>query len=306
VASINKRIYVKAILRQDKAVRISALDLKVPGLIVTYTPEEVLIETDYGESLSAVAYLNKAIQIVSKYLDTFKGVDIEVKSEMPVGAGLGTSAAVSVATVAAYSYAMGYELTKKEIAKLGWQVEKEVQGIASPMDTAISTYGGFIRIQLFGKDKYDIKPIATTADLPIVIGYVERQAKTKDMVEQVKKLKDRYPDVVDGIMDLIGAITDEAEKVLRDNDLVRLGELMNMNHGLLDALGVSTKKLSEMVYAARSAGALGAKLTGAGGGGCVIALSPEKQEAVEVAMNLYGSMTLKTDLGAEGIVIKKV
>jgi mevalonate kinase len=297
---------VKAILRQDKAVRISALDLKVPGLIVTYTPEEVLIETDYGESLSAVAYLNKAIQIVSKYLDTFKGVDIEVKSEMPVGAGLGTSAAVSVATVAAYSYAMGYELTKKEIAKLGWQVEKEVQGIASPMDTAISTYGGFIRIQLFGKDKYDIKPIATTADLPIVIGYVERQAKTKDMVEQVKKLKDRYPDVVDGIMDLIGAITDEAEKVLRDNDLVRLGELMNMNHGLLDALGVSTKKLSEMVYAARSAGALGAKLTGAGGGGCVIALSPEKQEAVEVAMNLYGSMTLKTDLGAEGIVIKKV
>ncbi|MEM2055368.1 MAG: mevalonate kinase, partial [Sulfolobales archaeon] len=84
-----------------------------------------------------------------------------------------------------------------------------------------------------------------------------------------------------------------------------LGLLMNLNHGLLDSLGVSTRKLNEVVYAARSSGALGAKLTGAGGGGCVIALSqPEKLETVETVMKFLSDFTMKTSLGSEGIKVK--
>jgi len=143
-------------------------------------------------------------------------------------------------------------------------------------------------------------------ELPIVIGYVERTATTKEMVEMVKKLKERYPDLVDGIMKEIGAVTLEAEKALLKRDLEKVGELMNINHGLLDSLGVSNYSLNEIVYVARAAGALGSKLTGAGGGGAVIALAPNIQERVEVAMKLHSTMTLKTRVAVGGVAVKEL
>ena len=302
VSSIDRRVYVRAEARSDNEVKIYAKDLRIPGVIVTYRHGEVIVETDYGKTLSAIAYIEKALEITSRYLGTRKGVNLEVTSEMPVGAGLGTSAAVSVATIAAYAKVLGHELSKEEIARLGWQVEKEVQGIASPMDTSITSYGGFLKI--VGKGgKYEISKVRVDESLPFVIGYVEREATTKDLVNKVKELRERYGAIIDEIMRVIGEVTLRAEKALINNDLVTLGELMNINHGLLDALGVSNRKLNELVYAARNAGALGSKLTGAGGGGCVIALTPGKQEEVEVAMKLYATLTLKTRLGVEGVKV---
>lgn len=306
VAAIGRRVYVTAEARDDDAVRIVASDLKVPGVTVTYTPEEIVIETDYGVALSAISYLNKAVELTSEYLRIKKGVNLEVKSEMPVGAGLGTSAAVSVATIAAYAWVVGKELSKDEIAKLGWEVEKAVQGIASPMDTAIATYGGFMKIKITGNNEFSKEQLRVESDLPIVIGYVEREASTKVLVEKVRRLLNKHPDLIKEIMDTIGKVTEEAVKALEKDDLMTLGELMNINHGLLDALGVSNRRLSELVYIARAAGALGAKLTGAGGGGCVIALAPGKQDAVEVAMRMFGSSTLKTELGSVGVTVRKI
>lgn len=291
-------------MRGDGNVKIVASDLQVPGLAVTFTGDELFVETDYGRTLSAVAYLKKAIEVVSNYLGVFKGVNLVVRSEMPVGAGLGTSAAVAVATVLAYSTALGYSLGREEVARLGWEVEKAVQGIASPMDTAITSFGGFIRVKLLGGSRYEVRQLGNIQDLPIVIGYVEREAKTKDLVHRVRQLKERYPHIIDAIIRTIGNIVEDAEKALINGDLTTLGELMNINQGLLDALGVSTKKLSELIYAARAAGALGSKITGAGGGGCVIALAPNTQDAVEVSMKLFGGLTLKTRLGGPGATVE--
>ncbi|OYT50899.1 MAG: mevalonate kinase [Desulfurococcales archaeon ex4484_204] len=304
VTAIDRRVYVTATARSDRAVRIKALDLRVPGVVVTYTPEEVVIETDYDRTLSAIAYLKKAVEVASRYIGVWRGVNIEVRSSMPVGAGLGTSAAVSVATIAAYSAAVEADLSREEIARLGWEVEKAVQGIASPMDTSIATFGGFIKIWAEGGGKFVRRELKVGSEMPFVIGYVEREAGTKDLVRAVRDLKRRYPDLVNAIMEAIGRVTKEAEEALAREDLRRVGELMNLNHGLLEALGVSNKKLSEMVYAARSAGALGAKLTGAGGGGCAIALTPEAQDRVEVAMRLYASITMKAKFGAPGVEVR--
>lgn len=304
VTSIGKRVYVTAEPRNDEAVRIAALDLRVPGVIVTYKGEEVIIGTDYGQTLSAVAYLNKAVELTAKHIGVKRGVNLTVRSEMPVGAGLGTSAAVSVATVAAYAACMGYELTREEIADLGWAVEKAVQGLASPMDTSIATFGGVLKIKAVSPGRFIREKLDVRANLPVVIGYVERQATTKEMVAKVKELKERYPEVVDGIMRIIGDVTEKAEKALLAGDLQVVGELMNVNHGLLDALGVSNMRLNEIVYVARAAGALGSKLTGAGGGGAVIALAPGLQERVEVAMRLHSTLTLRTDVGAEGVSVE--
>jgi len=88
----------------------------------------------------------------------------------------------------------------------------------------------------------------------------------------VQALKERYPDVVSPIFQAIGAISKKAVSLIQEQNLPELGALMNANHGLLEALGVGSQQLSDLVYAARKAGAWGAKITGAGGGGCMIAL----------------------------------
>ena len=304
VTAIGRRVWVTAESRSDDAVVIAALDLRVPGVVVTYRGNDVIIGTDYGKTLSAVAYLRKAIEITSEYLGARGGVNLTVRSEMPVGAGLGTSAAVSVATIAAYSKVLGYELRRDEIARLGWEVEKAVQGIASPMDTSIASFGGTIKIWKEGEE-FVRKELNVSIEEPLIIGYVERQHTTAEMVKAVKNLKEKYGELVELIMKAIGRLTNEAERALLQGDVVRVGTLMNMNHGLLEALNVSTMKLSQIVYVARAAGALGAKLTGAGGGGAVIALaSNDNAEKVELAVKLHSSMTLRTTLGAPGVITR--
>ena len=119
----------------------------------------------------------------------------------------------------------------------------------------------------------EIQPL----DLPqleMVVGCTKLPHDTTSEVKKVQSLKERYPDVVEPIFQAIGAISTRAVPLIRRaRHVMELGELMNVNHGLLEALGVGTRELSELVYAARNAGgACGAKLTGAGGGGCMIAL----------------------------------
>jgi len=307
VASIDKRVYVTCIPRSDKKYRISALNLQVPGIIVTYSKEgEIILETDYGKVLSAISYVNEGLKIVSEYIGEYKGADVIVESTMPVGAGLGTSAAVTVATIAAYAKALGHDLKKEEIAKLAWQTEKKVQGLASPMDTTISTFGGIIYIKYSGSNVH-MEPVKINGEIPLIIGYVEREAKTKDLVQKVYNLKCKHPEIVETIIKTIGSLVEDARKALHEGDLVRAGELMNINQGLLEALGVSTRKLNELVYAARAMGALGSKLSGAGGGGSMIALaSKEKIPEVSSAIRILGGKVIDTTIGGQGLIYEKI
>lgn len=306
VASIDKRIYVSCKTRDDNSVTIRALNLQVPGVILTYSQDgEIIFETDYGRVLSAVSYIKEAISLTSQFLGSFKGADLTIESSMPVGAGLGTSAAVSVATVAAYSKAVGYELELKDIARLAWSTEKNVQGIASPMDTSISTFGGIVYLTQ-ENDDFNIEHLDIPSDMNVVVGYVKRQFKTKDMVELVKRYREKYPDLIDSVIDTIGNLVVEAKKALLKGDLKYAGELMNINHGLLDALGVSTKELNDLVYIVRAFGAYGSKLSGAGGGGSMIALvDKEKVSDIKTAISILNGTPLPTKIGCEGVRIEK-
>ena len=305
VASIDKRVYVTCETRNDDRVTIRAVNLEVPGITITYDRNgEVIFETDYGVVLSATSYIREAITVTSEYLGVFKGVDLKIESTMPVGAGLGTSAAVSVASIAAYSKALGFDLSRDEIAKLAWETEKKVQGLASPMDTSISTFGGIIYLK-YGDNGFQIENLDINVELPIVVGYTKRLYKTKDMVAKVKMYKDKYPDLINPIIETIGRLVDEAKIALIEGDLIRAGELMNINHGLLDALGVSTKELNDMVYAARAFGAYGSKLSGAGGGGVVIALARrESIPDIITAFKMLNTIPIETTITAKGVDIK--
>ncbi|MFH1775015.1 MAG: mevalonate kinase [Methanobacteriota archaeon] len=257
----------------------------------TKIPSGVKIVSDKSKDFR---YAKKAVELAFDYTGRKCGLDIKVDSELPPASGLGSSAAVSVATILAVSKLLGAKLSRAEIAKLGHRAELEVQGAASPTDTAISTFGGVLFIQP-KKQKYQ----RINATLPMVVGYTGIERSTKMLVQNVKSLKEKFPEIVNPIIKDIGKITREAKRRLENNEDV--GELMNINHGLLDALGVSTEKLNELVYAARNAGAKGAKLTGAGGGGCMIAYAPKNAEKVARAIEKCGCAALKTGISGEGV-----
>ncbi|VVB72497.1 Mevalonate kinase [uncultured archaeon] len=245
-----------------------------------------------AEALNAVRYVRAALQ-------EFEARDLRVKieSEIPLAAGMGSSAAIVVATVAALNMHLGLALGTKDIAQISHMIEKKVQqGYGSPMDTALATFGGYLLVST------SVMPIDLPA-LDIVVGYTGIPHDTRSEVEKVQSLLARYPDIVAPIFQAIGSISARSVPLIRDRKLLELGELMNVNHGLLEAVGVGSRELSELVYAARGAGnAIGAKLTGAGGGGCMIALpGPAGAEALMVALRQAKGLAYSVKTGCEGM-----
>lgn len=242
------------------------------------------------------AHATRYISAVLREFDV-KDIQVSIDSSLPLAAGLGSSACIVVAAVAAISRHQGQCLSRKEIAEISYRLEKKVQkGLGSPMDTALATYGGYLQISQ-GIRPLDLPP------LEMVVGYTKIPHDTKSEVEKVQDLKKRYFDLVDPIFQTIGALSEKAVSLIREQNTAELGQLMNINHGLLASLGVSSRELEELVYAARGAGgALGAKLTGAGGGGCMIALpGAAGVDALMVALRQARGVPLKVLTGCEGV-----
>jgi mevalonate kinase len=214
-----------------------------------------------------VKYACCAAQLMKRLFDTDFGARISIKSQLPPRQGLGSSAAVSVSAIKALAECLDIKLDNEEVAKLGHQVESAVQGRASPADTYVSSTGGVVLIEQ--TQASHLSPL----NIPLVIGATGTERLTGDVITSVAKMKERYPAPVEDVLSAIGNVTRLGKQKLAEEDFVGLGELMNINQGLLESIGVSDKALSRLVYAARAAGALGAKITGAGRGGCIIAIA---------------------------------
>ncbi|WAI01268.1 mevalonate kinase [Methanogenium organophilum] len=197
---------------------------------------------------------------------------VYIHSQLPSSSGLGSSAAVTVATLSAINDEYGLGHTKSDIASMAHSVEKSVQkGRASATDTYVSTFGGVLLIQ------GDIKRRLPPEDFHLVIGNTMVSHSTARMVEQVSKFRATDPDIVNPILDAIEAVTMRSLHVFQDQRA--LGRYMDINHELLEALGVGHPALTRLVTAARAAGAYGAKITGAGGGGSMVALCPKRSKS---------------------------
>ncbi|MDP7389991.1 MAG: hydroxymethylglutaryl-CoA reductase, partial [Pseudomonadales bacterium] len=132
--------------------------------------------------------------------------------------------------------------------------------------------------------------------LELVIGMTGKESLTAETVARVRKSWEQYPDRYETLFDQIGALTLSARTALQTGSLQELGELMNLCHGYLNALQLSTPKLEDLIHIARSNGAIGAKLTGGGGGGSMVALCPDSSERVRNAMQAAGYKTLSVTL----------
>ena len=219
---------------------------------------------------------------------------VYVSSQMPSSAGLGSSAAVTVATLSAANDEFRLELDREEIAVIAHRIEQAVQkGRASATDTYVSTMGGLVLIM--GDSRRRIPP----TNLNLVIGNTQVSHSTSQMVEMVADEQQRIPGVISPILDAIGALTLEGLRKLEEPK--ELGRLMNLNHALLDAIGVGHPSLTRLVIAARAAGAFGAKMTGAGGGGCMIALSPRTGKTrIAGALDAAGGRAFITTIDTTG------
>ncbi len=220
------------------------------------------VEASSEDDLPDSPYVREAIDRAREHADEDTPLAVEVSSSIPVGAGLGSSAAVSVATLHAAARELGETMGSERVADEAHEVERAVQGAASPADTYTSAVGGFTLVGN-GKRRVDAPPTE------FVVGYDGGSASTGEMVEGVARLVEDNPVAAD-IVGSIGDLSRRGVERAETGDFDSLGDLMDMNHGLLDALGVSSSSLSRMVWAARDAGG-NAKLTGAGGAGCVVA-----------------------------------
>lgn len=223
-------------------------------------------------------------------------LSIKISSEFPIGAGLGSSAAMACSFVTAASKAAGTKLTPEEIKNKAHEMEKVIHGNPSGVDTAVIAFGGFLRYQ---QGKFEN---LKTPHMPLTIGYTGKSGDTRETVANVKELLEASPEKTGKILDEIGGIAEKAQEMLYTKNHKKLGGLMDRNHELLQELGVSSPELDNLVVAAKDAGAYGAKLTGGGGGGCMVALGPDgmAEATIAEAIKNAGGVPIKVSMSSRG------
>jgi mevalonate kinase len=209
---------------------------------------------------------------------------VEATLELPPGSGLGASAALGVAIARAVLAAQGAPLDAARVLSATAAWEGVYHGNPSGVDAAAAANDGCI---WFDKASGPTQ-ISLARDLVLAIGLAGPPASTKLMVEGVARLRERRPAVVDKALEGVRALVQNAKLCLEAGDLPGLGSLMNYNQMLLSGLFVSTEGIEHCCGLARDAGALGAKLTGAGGGGAVVALCDADSAAILAAWRAQG------------------
>jgi mevalonate kinase len=300
VLAIDRRAKVIANKREDKRIYFDSLDLGFAGFFEDGIYIPVRGETWRGRRLQALLV---AATKAMEHMSVESGLDLVVRTEIPIAAGLGSSAAICVAIVAAVGELLGGDLSKREICDLAYEGERVVHGTPSGVDNNISTFGGIVKYERGAEmERFELE-----GGLPFIIGNTKRRRSTRRLVSRVRSLRERQPDLVDGLIDSMADVSRKGLEALMDRDLPRLGDLMNINHGLLSSLGVSIAKLDLMVHASRGAGAYGAKLTGAGGGGCMIALSdPARMDNIKKAIQRCRGDPYMIDISYEGVETRRL
>jgi mevalonate kinase len=300
--AIERRAQV-TVEERDEGVRVNLQDLTIDGFTVEYdSSDDDRPDVDVSDSLvdAGMGYVNEAIEQARSAADApDAGFDITVEGDIPLGAGLGSSAAVAVAAIRAATAELGVDLDAREVAERAYQVEHAVQrGEASRADTFCSAMGGAVRVE-----GDDCRTVDGVDNLPLVVGYDGGAGDTGALVAGVREVKDRYEFAADTVR-AVGDLVRQGERALVEGDVEEVGRLMNFNHGLLSALGVSSRSLDSMVWAARDADALGAKLTGAGGGGCIVALDESEDALTALSYTPGCEDAFRAELDTEGVRIE--
>lgn len=292
-ASIGKRITAVLEERDDKEVRITSKLGKFRGKIKGRKLKEL-------KAPKELLPIKKGLERVFASYGMPPGFELTIESEIPAGSGMASSAASSAAIIGAVLAMLKKKIPKKEFIELVFKSEQDIQGQASRTGPSCSVLGGVLQIR--GKR---ISRVAGAKPMPIVIGYTGKPSLTSVTTARVKKLLAKDLKGTRRIFTQIEEIAKQGKKALVSGNRRKVGVLMNENQELLQKLGVSSRELDNLINAVRGT-ALGAKLTGGGGGGCMVALCNE-EDADEVAKLIIenGGEPLITQIAAEGLKVER-
>lgn len=298
VTAVDLRVRASVRLRRD-----SRISVRTPMLSEPFT-------TDVDEVMRGTSPPPAALFVVAALRAYWReatpcGLDLHTHADFSHSYGLGSSSAVTVATVKALGEAAGCPLDAQQVFRLSYTAVLDAQrGIGSGYDVAAASFGGTLYYVTPGDI---IEPLAV-GEPPLIIGYSGIKASTTEWVRRVAELRERHPALLQQTWRLAKDLVEQARGALGHRDWTTCGGLMDFNHGLLSALGVSTAPLETLVHAARAAGAYGAKLSGAGGGDCMVALVDEaRRSTVAHALNssgVAGAGVVPVRTGAEGVRIE--
>lgn len=247
--------------------------------------KDLKIEVTLGNSPypEAVLPIIKVIELIDEKIVKLpkSGWRLTIWSKIPIGRGLGSSAAISIAIIRALTKAMMKFLSPKDLIRYSFELEKIHHGTPSGIDNTVISLEKPI---LFRKDH---EPAAIPpSSMFFIIGDTGISKKTSEIVAQVAEARAKNPEQYDHIFNQIGTIARQGSLALKEGDVKRVGKLMNENQILLQRIDVSSPELETLIDAAKVKGALGAKLCGAGKGGCMVAVAQDGITASNIASEL--------------------
>lgn len=276
-----------------------ALPFNSANVTVTITPSKsnhTYIHSSYYDGIieDAPESLDNLKQAIEVTLSSFKlantPMDITIDSSIPSGRGMGSSAAVSVALVRALCDFYKQEISDYQLNFIVNQAEVIAHESTSGLDTLLASTNSSV---IYRKSQ-TAKTIKINLDAYLVVADSDMPGQTKTAVSKVRQLKDSKPDFIRTVMRAIGGFVQQSVEAIQAKDINELGRLMTYNHYYLNQLEISNAHIDRIVNAAWIAGALGAKLTGGGLGGCVIALAQTKVEADLIQQAMMDAGATKT------------
>ena len=258
VCAINKRLKLTFTQRNDTQIVLKS-DLGEYSCEL----EEIKIRQPFHFVLTTVNRFSKDLTV---------GFNLHIESEFPDTVGLGSSAAVTVATTAGLYSLLGKSFNADSIFNESLKIVRYIQGSGSGADVAASVFGGIISYRY---SPLEIHKLDTSC--PITVVYSGMKTPTTQVIGQVSSLRNKFPDLCDSIYDAMDKSCTIGLSAIKKENWNNLGELFNINQGLMDALGVCDSNLAKIVYELRDdPGIMGSKISGSGLGDCVIALGAIK------------------------------
>jgi mevalonate kinase len=304
LASINKRISVSActIIDNEDKIAISS-DIGVAGQYNNDGEEFNTLEGRVEEAKAVLDPLYRAIKQVLLLRNKKTGIEIGISSKVPPGIGLGSSAASCVATVAAVDSLFQKKPSRQKICKLAIESERLIHKRTSGADCYVSTFGGLI--QYHSSRSKAFKKLEAKQSLPLVVASTGIKHSTADLVAVVKRFKDKNHVRFESLAKQASDICLQARTALASGQCDKVGKLMNENQLILQQIGVSHYKVEELIDICSKAGAVGAKITGAGGGGSVIALAATKQDSTKIASRVKaaGYQSFEVEIDYNGLAV---
>ena len=282
VTQVRARVTVQAALKAE------------PGSVWINAPD-IALQAELTE-LDETNPLAFALRLVMRHYKITRSpaCKIKISSTIPVAAGLGSGAAVSIALMRAYAAFLGRPLADEVVCDLAYEVEKLHHGTPSGIDNTVIAFS----LPIFYVRGQTVKTFHSQRPFHIVIGDTGIASPTAISVGDVRKNWQAQPALYENYFESIGSLVESARQMIEFGLVETLGPLMDANHGILRKVGVSSPELDRLVESARAAGALGAKLSGGGRGGNMIALvTPASSDRVAEALRKAGAVrTLVTEV----------